>query len=93
MKNAVSLTGIEVSHFRTSDQKEVDLVLEKNGQVIGIEVKLNSSVSKHDFNGIKILQETTGENFKRGVVIYTGKELVPFGENLWAVPACYLWKD
>jgi len=93
MKNAVSLTGLEVSHFRTSDQKEVDFVLEKGGQVVGIEVKLNSTPSTHDFNGLRVLREATGKQFKQGIVIYTGTEVVPFGENFWAVPACYLWEQ
>lgn len=90
IKNAVSLPNLEVSHFRTSDQKKVDFVLEKDGKVIGIEVKLNSSPSVHDFNGIKILKEAAGKRFKRGIVIYTGKDIVPFADDLWAVPACFL---
>jgi predicted AAA+ superfamily ATPase len=93
MKNAVSLTGIDVSHFRTSDQKEVDFVIEKGGEVLGIEVKLNSTPNIHDFNGLKLLKETVKDRFKLGVVIYLGTELVPFGEDLWAVPVCYLWNQ
>jgi predicted AAA+ superfamily ATPase len=92
MKNASPLADLEVSHFRTSDQKEVDFVLEKKGEVIGIEVKLNSTVDVNDFKGLKFLKETTEERFKKGVVIYTGNELVSFGEDLWAVPVCYLWE-
>ena len=93
MKNASSLPGLDVSHFRTSDQKEVDFVLEKGGNVIGVEVKLDSVLDKHDFAGLKLLKEATGKHFKRGVVIYPGTELVPFGEELWALPLCYLWDD
>jgi predicted AAA+ superfamily ATPase len=93
MKNAVSLTGLELSHFRTSDQKEVDFVLEKGRKVIGIEVKLNSSPTIHDFAGLRLLKEATGNRFKLGVVVYPGTEMVPFGEDLWAVPVCYLWKE
>jgi len=29
---------------------------------------------------------------KRGVVLYTGADLVPFSDNLWAVPVNYLWE-
>ena len=93
MKNAVCIPGLDVSHFRTSDQKEVDFVLEKDGHVIGIEVKLNSTPNLHDFNGLKTLKEIVGERFKRGILIYTGKEKLPFGEDFWAVPACYLWES
>jgi predicted AAA+ superfamily ATPase len=93
MKNLSSLPDIEVSHFRTSDQKEVDFVLEKaNGDAIGIEVKLQGSPDKHDFATLKLLREALGNKFKKGVVLYTGKELLSFGENLWAVPVCYLWE-
>ena len=92
MKNAVSLTGLELSHFRTSDQKEVDFVLEKGGKVIGIEAKLNSAPTVHDFAGLRLLKEATGNRFRLGVVMYPGTEMVPFGEDLWAVPICYLWK-
>jgi predicted AAA+ superfamily ATPase len=92
MKNAVSLTGLDISHFRTSDQKEVDFVLEKEGKVIGIEVKLNSVPNVNDFNGLKLLKEAVGNNFKLGVVVYTGNELVPFGEDFWAVPVCFLFE-
>jgi len=92
IKNAVSITGLEISHFRTSDQKKVDFILEKDNKVIGIEVKLNSSPDKHDFSGLKLLKEATGDHFKRGIVMYPGTELVSFGDELWAVPLCYLWE-
>ena len=84
--------GLEVSHFRTSDQKEVDFVLEKEGTVIGIEVKLNSNPDNHDFAGLKLLKEATGNLFRRGVIIYPGTELLSFGEELWALPVNYLWE-
>ena len=93
MKNASSLADVEVSHFRTSGQNEVDFVIEKsNGDAIGIEVKLESVPDKHDFSGLKLLKEALGGKFKKGVVVYPGTELVSFGEDLWAVPACYLWE-
>jgi len=91
MKNAAPLADLEVSHFRTSDQKEVDFVLERKSGVIGIEIKLDSVPDKHDFAGLKLLKEAVGNRFKQGIVIHSGTELVPFGEDLWAVPACYLW--
>ena len=92
IKNASPLIGLELSHFRTSDQKEVDFVLEKGNKVIGIEVKLNSTPNANDFNGLKLLKEAVKDRFKLGIVIYTGTELVPFGKDLWAVPVCYLWE-
>jgi predicted AAA+ superfamily ATPase len=82
----------ELYHFRTSDGKEVDFVLEKpDGSVFAIEVKKSESVTIHDFKGIKAFQELTGDDFAGGVVLYSGKDAVPFGKNLWAVPFFALW--
>ncbi|MDR3248430.1 MAG: ATP-binding protein [Treponema sp.] len=93
MKNAAALPDTTVSHFRTSDQKEVDFVLEKTtGDTIGIEVKLDATPNNHDFYGLKLLKEAVGDKFKRGLVLYSGNEVVSWGEDLWAVPACYMWK-
>jgi predicted AAA+ superfamily ATPase len=93
MKNASALTDVKVSHFRTQDQKEVDFVVEKtNGDTFGIEVKLSSSVEAKDFNGLKVLREAAGKSFKKGIVVYTGNEIVPFGDKFWAVPVCYFWE-
>jgi predicted AAA+ superfamily ATPase len=92
MKNASSFSDLTVSHFRTSDQKEVDFVLEKKEGIIGVEVKLGLTPDKHDFAGLKLLREAKGKRFRRGIVVYPGTQLIPFGDELWAVPACYLWE-
>ena len=91
IKNASSISRLEISHFRTSDQKEVDFVLEKDNEVVGIEVKLNSTPNENDFTGLKFLKETVSKRFKLGIVFYTGTAVVPFGEDLWAVHVCYLY--
>ena len=80
-------------HFRTSDGKEVDFVLEKqDGSVFAIEVKKSESVNIQDFKGIQALAELTSKEFIGGVVLYSGKEVIPFGKNLWAVPFHILWQ-
>lgn len=45
-----------------------------------------------DFRGLKKLQETTGERFVAGVVMYDGESLASFGANLYAVPIRALWE-
>jgi predicted AAA+ superfamily ATPase len=80
-------------HFRSSDNKEVDFVLEKtNGQLTAAEVKKSDNVSKSDFKGLEELQRITGNDFICGIVLYRGKDIVPFGQNLWAVPISNLWR-
>lgn len=88
-----SETKAKLFHLRTSDGKEVDFVLERpDGSVFAIEVKKSESVGKDDFKGIKLLAEMIPEHFSGGVVLYSGKEVVPFGNNLWAVPFYILWQ-
>lgn len=80
-------------HFRTSGQKEVDVVLEApDGRIVGIESKSSSEVSASDFNGMKELAALAGEQFHRGVLLYTGQETVSFGDKLTAMPVSALWQ-
>jgi len=86
-------TKASLLHFRSSDGKEVDFVLEKpDGSVFAIEVKKSDSVNSQDFKGIRFFSELTPKEFIGGVVLYNGKEVVQFGENLWAVPFYILWQ-
>ena len=82
----------ELYHFRTSDGKEVDFILERpDGSVFAIEVKRAESVNITDFKGIKEFAALTKDDFIGGIVLYTGKDAVPFGKNIWAVPFHVLW--
>lgn len=89
-----SETRPKMFHFRTQTGQEVDIVLEDPaGRLIGIEVKASTTVSVQDFKGLKALAETTGSNFVRGIVLYTGDESIPFGANLHALPVNALWSE
>lgn len=79
-------------HFRTAAGREVDLVLEApDRRVVGIEVKASASVGGGDFNGLRELATAAGPGFARGVVLYTGEQLVAFEDRMWAVPLGVLW--
>ena len=79
-------------HYRDKDQVEVDFVLENDaGAVVGIEVKAGATVIAGDFKGLKRLQAATGADFRLGVVLYDGDEVLPFGDRLWAAPVSTLW--
>src|ERR1700722_8591913 len=87
-----SATRTQLFHFRTASGQEVDFLLESDAGVIaGIEVKASATVTGHDFNGLRALAEMTGVRFHRGIVLYTGTEIVPFGANLYALPVSALW--
>lgn len=87
-----SRTQPNLFHWRTAAQQEVDLLLEDtSGRLVGIEVKASGTVTSSDFKGLRALQELTGNRFYRGVVLYTGGQVIPFGERLHAVPLSSLW--
>ena len=87
-----SRTQPRLYHFRSHAGQEVDLVLEDaRGRLVGIEVKASSEASADDFRGLRALAEQVGPHFQRGVVLYAGRETVPFGERLRAYPISSLW--
>jgi predicted AAA+ superfamily ATPase len=88
-----SRTRAEVFHFRTHGGREVDVVLEADdGRLAGIEVKAAATVGAVDLKGLAALREVAGKRFHRGVVLYTGREALPFGPDLWALPMSALWQ-
>ncbi len=79
-------------HFRTASGQEVDLVLEAaDGRIVGIEVKAAASIGRSDARGLRALQAMTGDRFHRGVVVYTGDELLALSSRITAVPMAALW--
>lgn len=82
-----------LTHYRDREKREVDFVVEnKDGAVLGIEVKSASIVDKKMFKHIIWFRDNIvpKKDFV-GIVMYTGEHVVPFGENLWAVPINCLW--
>jgi predicted AAA+ superfamily ATPase len=93
MKNTAGTHNYDLTVFRTQDNKEVDFVVEKhNGDAIGIEVKLSGSISGGDIASLRLLQDSLGDKFKKGIVLYTGSELVSLAPDMWAVPVPFLWE-
>ena len=83
---------LNLYHYRTQADIEVDFVLENRaGHITGREVKASASIDGSAFKGLRHLQETEGDKFLRGVVLYAGREVVPFGDKLWAVPLSAWW--
>ncbi len=84
---------LRVSHFRTKDQDEVDLVLEdRQGRVIGIEVKASATVRPQDLRGLRQLQAAVGDKFVQGLVLHDHDRITPFDEKLHAGPVSLLWQ-
>lgn len=87
-----SVDHVRFHHFRDKDRAEVDVVMEGAGRKIaGVEVKLSGTVTPKDFRGLKKLREAVGDRLTRGVVLYDGEMVIPFGDGMAAVPLSRLW--
>lgn len=87
-----SNTDACIFHFRDRNGPEVDLVLEDSRRrVAGVEIKAARTVNRADFHGLEFLREKLKGRFALGVLLYTGPEVLPFGDRLWAMPHSALW--
>jgi hypothetical protein len=43
-------------------------------------------VDGKDFKALRYLKETEPQSFQRGIVLYTGREMVAFAADMFAVP-------
>ena len=77
-------------HFRNKDKVEVDIIIEQNRKLVGIEIKAAATITTSDFKGLRKLQDATAEQFAAGVVFYDGENILPFGEKLFALPISML---
>ncbi len=84
---------INLFQFHTDTHQEVDIILEhESGKVVGIEVKSSETVGIEDFKHFRIMKESIGEDFLRGIVLYAGHQTLSFGPDLLAVPISALWE-
>jgi predicted AAA+ superfamily ATPase len=91
-QSAWSQTQPGFFHWRTASGQEVDIVLESSdGRLVGVEVKASATLGGDDVRGIQALAHAAGRTWVRGLVLYTGREVVPFASNLHGVPLTYLW--
>jgi predicted AAA+ superfamily ATPase len=82
----------QIFHYRTHSGDEADIVLEApGGAIVGIEVKAAATIGASHFKGLEALRRDAGKRFHRGIVLYTGREALPFGRDLWALPLSALW--
>lgn len=78
--------------WRTTSGQEVDIVLEDSaGRLAGIEVKAGATLTGNDVRGLEALANAAGKRWVRGIVLYTGTEVIPFAHNLHGVPLSLLW--
>jgi hypothetical protein len=76
----------QILFWRTSAGVEVDLVVETDGKLIPIEVKLSATPRPAMANGIRAFQEDLGETAGPGFVVHPGDVRLPLAPKVVALP-------
>ncbi len=80
--------NIEVYFYRTRSGLEVDLLLVTHQGIIGVDVKMRSSVAATDWRALKDIAGRLGGDWLGGLVVYRGAQIKKVGEpKIWAVPS------
>jgi len=83
-----------LTHYCDREQREIDFLIETpDGTTLGLEVKAGSAVGADSFKHLVWFRERMLKNNTPfvGMVLYTGEQVLRFGEHLWAVPMHALW--
>lgn len=86
-----SKTKASLYFYRTTEDAEIDFILEhRDGRLVCIEVKAAHQVTKNDFRHLITFKQENPEKFVKGLVLYQGNDILPFGDGLFAIPLRYL---
>lgn len=93
LKQASWLEGIAgVGHWRTRDDDEVDLVIERDdGAVVAFEVKAAQRVGAKELGPLRKLRDAAGGAFVAGIALHLGSRAYQAAEKLHVVPVDQLW--
>jgi predicted AAA+ superfamily ATPase len=84
------LTG--TGHWRTRDDDEVDLVVERSdGALVAFEVKTASRVPGGELRHLRKLRDAVGDAFLAGVSLYLGERSYTYEDRLHVMPVDRLW--
>ncbi len=88
LRKALSLSPVltSLSFYRTSDGIEVDFLLERGEDVVGIEVKIGSRIERRDLAGLFHCREALGKRWRLGVLLYSGTRPLALDEKNLALP-------
>lgn len=82
-----------VSHFRTFDGLEADLVIETDdGDLIAIEVKASQTLSKKSWRNLEGFKSKYPDRNVTGICFYTASNPMQISDWLYALPITALWQ-
>ncbi len=79
----------EVYFYRTRSGLELDLLLQTESGIVGMEIKSRSTVAMGDIGSMKDVAAGLGKKWRGGIVIYRGDEIKKLDpkNRIWAVPS------
>jgi predicted AAA+ superfamily ATPase len=77
-------------YYRDKDEREIDLLIEKNVVLYPIEIKKSASPRKEFLKHFKVLDNINGMEKGTGGVICLYDNLVKLDEKNWVIPVNYL---
>lgn len=81
-----------VGHWRTRDNDEVDLIIERDdGAVVAIEVKASDHIEGSDLAPMSKLRRRLGSSFVTGLTLYLGNRGYRADDRLHVLPIDRLW--
>jgi predicted AAA+ superfamily ATPase len=96
LRKALSLTSSRTTlcHWRAHGGEEVDFLLERGPEVVGIEVKTSAEIRERDLKGLAGLRKSLGRRLRLGVVLHPGTRAIAFDSRTIAVPlAAFFARD
>ena len=82
----------ELYFYRTRSGLEVDLLLETQQGIIGMEIKSRETVTGADVRPLRDVAAGLGSQWRGGLIIYRGNKIYKIAEpSIWAVPSCRLF--
>ena len=80
-------------HYRDREKREIDFIIQDSNNIYGIEVKSGTLISRDHFKHLKWFKNNLAKDKHFvGIVLYSGENVVSFGEDLFAVPINNLWE-
>jgi uncharacterized protein len=75
-----------ILYWRTSSGEEVDFVIERQGKLLGIEIKSTDNPGYNDSKGLRMFMDEYGSDVVGGILLHTGKKTFWISEGILAMP-------
>ena len=82
-------------HWRSANQKEIDILAESAKRLVGIEIKASSTITEDSLKNLRSFAKTGPGKSKQftGIIFYLGAHKLTFGDGIFALPVSILWSQ